>query len=61
MLESVSAVAFGITEYGSDHAALYDAAFDWDVHGQVNAISLLSGITQGRVLERPQRIHKGSR
>jgi SAM-dependent methyltransferase len=35
----------------TDHAALYDAAFDWDVHGQANAISALSGITQGRVLE----------
>jgi SAM-dependent methyltransferase len=34
-----------------EHAALYDAAFDWDVRGQVAAISGLSGVTRGRVLE----------
>ena len=32
-------------------AALYDAAFDWDVEDQVSAITGLSGVTEGRVLE----------
>jgi SAM-dependent methyltransferase len=32
-------------------AAIYDAAFDWDVGDQVTAISSLSGLEGGRVLE----------
>jgi SAM-dependent methyltransferase len=35
----------------TEYAALYDAAFDWDVSGQVESICGLSGITKGRVLE----------
>ncbi len=35
----------------TEYAALYDAAFDWDVSSQVQSISGLSGITKGRVLE----------
>ena len=35
----------------SEYAALYDAAFDWDVTDQVAAIGGLSGLTSGRVLE----------
>ena len=35
----------------TEYAALYDAAFDWDVSGQVASISALSGFMHGRVLE----------
>ena len=35
----------------TEYAALYDAAFDWDVSGQVASICGLSGLTRGRVLE----------
>lgn len=35
----------------TEHAALYDAAFDWDVRGQVISIAGLSAIAGGRVLE----------
>ena len=33
------------------HASLYDAAFDWAVEDEVGAISGLSGLESGRVLE----------
>ena len=35
----------------TEYAALYDAAFDWDVSDQVASISGLSGLAHGRVLE----------
>ncbi|MCZ6890482.1 MAG: class I SAM-dependent methyltransferase [Gammaproteobacteria bacterium] len=35
----------------SVYAGLYDAAFDWDVLHQVEAIGASSGLTKGRVLE----------
>jgi len=38
-------------EIYTEYAALYDAAFDWDVTGQVASISALSGLTEGRILE----------
>ena len=40
-----------MSELYSTFAALYDAAFDWDVEDQVSAIAGLSGLTSGRVLE----------
>lgn len=40
-----------MTEIYTTFAALYDAAFDWDVGGEVGAISGLSGLEEGRVLE----------
>lgn len=40
-----------MTEIYTTFAALYDAAFDWDVEGEVGAISGLSGFANGRVLE----------
>lgn len=40
-----------MTDIYTTHAALYDAAFDWDVGGEVGAISGLSGLAEGRVLE----------
>ena len=40
-----------MTEIYTRHAALYDAAFDWDVGGEVSTIGYLSGISEGRVLE----------
>lgn len=40
-----------MTELYTTFAAVYDAAFDWDVSGEVEAISGLSGLESGRVLE----------
>jgi SAM-dependent methyltransferase len=40
-----------MTEIYTTFAALYDAAFDWAVSGEVGAISGLSGLAEGRVLE----------
>jgi len=40
-----------VTEIYTTFAALYDAAFDWDVGGEVGAISGLSGLSEGRILE----------
>lgn len=40
-----------MTEIYTTFAALYDAAFDWEVSGEVGSISGLSGLAEGRVLE----------
>lgn len=40
-----------MTEIYTTFAALYDAAFDWDVGGEVGSITGLSGVSEGRVLE----------
>lgn len=40
-----------MSEIYTTFAALYDAAFDWAVDGEVGAISGLSGLSEGRVLE----------
>lgn len=40
-----------MSEIYTTFAALYDAAFDWAVEGEVGAISGLSGLAEGRVLE----------
>jgi SAM-dependent methyltransferase len=40
-----------LTDLYSTHAALYDAAFDWDVAHEVAPIARLSGVARGRVLE----------
>ncbi len=40
-----------MTSIYTDYAALYDAAFDWDVRDQVEGIASLSGLEQGRVVE----------
>ena len=40
-----------MSEIYTTFAALYDAAFDWEVSGEVGSISGLSGIAEGRVLE----------
>lgn len=40
-----------MSEHYTDDAALYDAAFDWDVAHEVTAIARLSQISEGRVLE----------
>lgn len=40
-----------MTEIYTTFAALYDAAFDWEVGNEVGAISGLSGLSEGRVLE----------
>ncbi|TNF85780.1 MAG: class I SAM-dependent methyltransferase [Gammaproteobacteria bacterium] len=40
-----------MTDIYTTHAAIYDAAFDWDVEGEVGSISGLSGLSEGRVLE----------
>lgn len=40
-----------MNEIYTTFAELYDAAFDWDVEGEVGAISSLSGLDAGRVLE----------
>ncbi|MEM8765911.1 MAG: class I SAM-dependent methyltransferase [Pseudomonadota bacterium] len=40
-----------MTDIYTTHAALYDAAFDWDVGGEVGAITGLSGLAEGRILE----------
>ena len=40
-----------MSEIYTTFAALYDAAFDWEVTGEVGSISGLSGIAEGRVLE----------
>jgi len=40
-----------MTEIYTTYAALYDAAFDWDVGSEVGTIGDLSGTSEGRVLE----------
>ena len=40
-----------MTEIYTTFAALYDAAFDWEVSGEVGSICGLSGLAEGRVLE----------
>ena len=40
-----------MTEIYTTFAALYDAAFDWEVSGEVGSIAGLSGLSEGRVLE----------
>jgi len=40
-----------MNEIYTTFAALYDAAFNWEVEGEVGAISALSGLERGRVLE----------
>lgn len=40
-----------MTEIYTTFAAIYDAAFDWEVGDEVGAISGLSGLSEGRVLE----------
>jgi SAM-dependent methyltransferase len=40
-----------MTEIYTTFAAIYDAAFDWEVGGEVGSISGLSGLSEGRVLE----------
>ena len=40
-----------MSEIYTTHAALYDAAFDWDVRDQVDAVAGLSGLEGGIVLE----------
>ena len=40
-----------MSEIYTTFAALYDAAFDWEVSGEVGSITGLSGLAEGRVLE----------
>lgn len=40
-----------MSEIYTTFAAIYDAAFDWDVGDEVGAIAGLSGLAEGRVLE----------
>ena len=40
-----------MSEIYTRHAALYDAAFDWEVGNEVGSISGLAGLAAGRVLE----------
>ncbi|MFV2090578.1 MAG: class I SAM-dependent methyltransferase, partial [Pseudomonadales bacterium] len=40
-----------MTEIYTTFAAIYDAAFDWEVAGEVGSITALSGLSEGRVLE----------
>jgi SAM-dependent methyltransferase len=40
-----------MTHIYTTHAALYDAAFDWDVGAEVGSIAGLSGLSEGRILE----------
>src|SRR5262245_30315317 len=40
-----------MSKFYTTHAALYDAAFDWDDRDKVESIAAISRITSGRVLE----------